>query len=162
MHRIDLKDYQIRTDLAIEATSNIDLLNKKEHYIDNIKVTNIYLDKKSSSLINKKNGNYTTIEFDDITDFNMKEKVKKVFSNELKKLLTKLKISKEASCLVLGLGNMSSTPDALGPQSVNNILVTSHLFNFTKVEDFRIFCQIYFSPSEMQISKISLELLLAH
>ena len=135
MHRIDLKNYQIRTDLAIEATSNINILNKKEYSIDNIKVTNIYLDKESSNIINKKIGNYTTIEFDDITDYKMKEKVKKIFSNELKKMLTKLKISKEASCLVLGLGNISSTPDSLGPQSINNILVTRHLFNLTKVEE---------------------------
>lgn len=135
MHRIDLKNYQIRTDLAIEATSNINILNKKEYSIDNIKVTNIYLDKESSNIINKKIGNYTTVEFDDITDYKMKEKVKKIFSNELKKMLTKLKISKEASCLVLGLGNISSTPDSLGPQSINNILVTRHLFNLTKVEE---------------------------
>lgn len=135
MHRIDLKNYQIRTDLAIEATSSINLSNKKEHYIDNIKVTNIYLDKENSKLINKKIGNYTTIEFDDITDYNMKEKVKKVFSSELKKMLTKLKIDKNASCLILGLGNIDSTPDSLGPQSINNILVTRHLFDLTKVED---------------------------
>ena len=135
MHRIDLKNYKIRTDLAIEATSNIDLLDKKEKIIDNIKITNIYLNEENSKLINKKIGNYTTIEFDDVTDYNMKEKIKKIFSNELKKMLKNLKINETDSCLVLGLGNISSTPDALGPQSINNILVTRHLFNFTKVED---------------------------
>ena len=47
MHRIDLKNYEIRTDLAIEATSNLNNIKKNEKIIDNIKVTNIYLDKKT-------------------------------------------------------------------------------------------------------------------
>ena len=41
MHRIDLKNYEIRTDLAIEATSNLNNIKKNEKIIDNIKVTNI-------------------------------------------------------------------------------------------------------------------------
>lgn len=134
MHRIDLKKYEIRTDLAIEATSNIDI-GKKEKIIDNIKITNLYLDKKNSLIINKKVGNYTTIEFDDITDIEMKEKVKNVFSQELRKMLKKLKINKNDSCLVIGLGNQKSTPDALGPLSLDNILVTNHLFEIANVSD---------------------------
>ena len=135
MHRIDLKNFEIRTDLAIEATSNINTIDKKEQIIDNIKITNIYLSKENSKIINKKTGNYTTIEFDDITDYNMKEKVKKIFSSELKKMLKKLGIKEDDSCLVLGLGNISSTPDSLGPQSINNILVTNHLFNLGSIEE---------------------------
>ena len=135
MHRIDLKNYEIRTDLAIEATSNLNNIKKNEKIIDNIKVTNIYLDKKTHKLINKKIGNYTTIEFDDITDYNKKETVKKVFSSELRKLLKKLSIREDNSCLVIGLGNISSTPDALGPLTIQNILVTNHLFDVANVED---------------------------
>ena len=135
MHRIDLKNYKIRTDLAIEATSNLNNIKKNEKIIDNIKVTNIYLDKKTHKLINKKIGNYTTIEFDDITDYNKKETVKKVFSSELRKLLKKLSIREDDSCLVIGLGNISSTPDALGPLTIQNILVTNHLFDVANVEN---------------------------
>lgn len=135
MHRIDLKNYEIRTDLAIEATSNLNNIKKNEKIIDNIKVTNIYLDKKTHKLINKKIGNYTTIEFDDITDYNKKETVKKVFSSELRKLLKKISIREDDSCLVIGLGNISSTPDALGPLTIQNILVTNHLFDVANVED---------------------------
>lgn len=135
MHRIDLKNYEIRTDLAIEATSNLNNIKKNEKIIDNIKVTNIYLDKKTHKLINKKIGNYTTIEFDDITDYNKKENVKKVFSSELRKLLKKLSIREDDSCLVIGLGNISSTPDALGPLTIQNILVTNHLFDVANVEN---------------------------
>lgn len=121
--------------MAIEATSNLNNIKKNEKIIDNIKVTNIYLDKKTHKLINKKIGNYTTIEFDDITDYNKKETVKKVFSSELRKLLKKLSIREDDSCLVIGLGNISSTPDALGPLTIQNILVTNHLFDVANVEN---------------------------
>lgn len=135
MHRIDLKNIEIRTDLAIEATSNINTIKKHEKIIDNIKITNIYLDKKSHELINKKVGNYTTIEFDDITDYNKKESVKKIFSKELKKLIKKMKIKDDDSCLIIGLGNINSTPDALGPMSINNIVVTNHLYDLASLEE---------------------------
>lgn len=135
MHRIDLKNYEIRTDLAIEATSNINTVKKTEKIIKNIKITNIYLDEKNHKLINKKKGNYTTIEFDDITDYNKKENVKKIFSCELKKIIKKLNINDNSSCLIIGLGNMSSTPDALGPMTVQNILITNHLFSLANVEE---------------------------
>ena len=35
----------------------------------------------------------------------------------------------------MGLGNYKSTPDALGPDTINNILVTRHLFSLGEVED---------------------------
>ncbi|MFB8735217.1 GPR endopeptidase [Bacillus sp. SL00103] len=34
----------------------------------------------------------------------------------------------DASCLVVGLGNWNVTPDALGPLTVESLLVTRHLF----------------------------------
>ena len=103
--------------------------------IDNIKVQNIYLDKENSKLINKKVGNYTTIMFDDITDYDNKEKVKNVFTNELKKIIENLNLKENISALVIGLGNDKSTPDSLGPLSVNNIVVTNHLYMLDQLED---------------------------
>ena len=35
---------------------------------------------------------------------------------------------KNKSCLVVGLGNVKSTPDSLGPKVIDNILVTRYLF----------------------------------
>ncbi|MEG0826170.1 MAG: GPR endopeptidase [Bacilli bacterium] len=148
MHNIDLKNYSIRTDLAIEATSNFENIKKDETTIDDVKIINIYLDEKNSKLVNKKIGNYTTIEFTDITDYNCKEKVKKIFGQELKKMLEKLSINQTDGCLILGLGNEKSTPDALGPLAINNILVTNHLFKIGQVEEgFRPVCA--FSPGVM-------------
>lgn len=134
-HEIDLKKYNIRTDLVSEVvTEDLDGIIKKVINEEDIIVTDITVLKKGSIKINKKEGNYITIEFNDITDYNNKEKVKKVFSKYLKKLLKKININKDDSCLIVGLGNDKSTPDSLGPNSINNILVTNHLFEIGEIE----------------------------
>ncbi len=133
-HSVDLSKYQIRTDLAIESIKDIKNISK-EIIEDNIKITNVVVDDKVSSLINKKKGNYITIEFDDVTDSSNYEKVKKVFVRELNNLLNLLKIDKKASCLIIGLGNYKSTPDSLGPLTINNIIVTNHLFELDELSN---------------------------
>ena len=136
-HEINLEKYELRTDLVDEVIENkkINTIKTNIEEIDNIKVQNIYLDKENSKLINKKVGNYTTIMFDDITDYDNKEKVKNVFTNELKKIIENLNLKENISALVIGLGNDKSTPDSLGPLSVNNIVVTNHLYMLDQLED---------------------------
>lgn len=136
-HNIDLSNYKIRTDLAIEAIDNkkIKGITSKEIIEDGIKVTEVMIDEEASQIINKKKGSYITIEFEDVTDYENGKKVEKKFSSELTKLINKLNIDKEASCLIVGLGNSKSTPDSLGPLVINNVLVTNHLFELEEVTD---------------------------
>lgn len=136
-HNIDLSKYKIRTDLAIEAIGKEELEGIKSNVetIDDIKVTTVNVTEIGSKKINKKVGEYITIEFNDVTDYNYKEKVKDIFCENLKKILKKCNIKNTDSCLVIGLGNNKSTPDSLGPLSINNILVTNHLFMYGSVED---------------------------
>ena len=135
-HEIDLKNYSIRTDLIdeIDEVKNNKKLAKTEEKIDDIYITNITLDKKQANSINKKEGRYITISFNDVTDFNNKEKVKKVFINELKKLLKELNIENK-SCLIIGLGNSKSTPDSLGPLAINSIIVTKHIYDLGELDE---------------------------
>ena len=136
-HNIDLSNYKIRTDLAIEAIDNkkIKGITSKKIIEDGIKVTEVMIDEEASQIINKKKGNYITIEFEDVTDYENGKKVEKKFSSELTKLINKLNIDKDASCLIVGLGNSKSTPDSLGPLVINNVLVTNHLFELEEVTD---------------------------
>lgn len=136
-HNIDLSNYKIRTDLAIEAIDNkkIKGITSKEITEEGIKVTEVMIDEEASQIINKKKGSYITIEFEDITDYENGKKVEKKFSSELTKLINKLNIDKDASCLIVGLGNSKSTPDSLGPLVINNVLVTNHLFELEEVTD---------------------------
>lgn len=124
-HEIDLSKINTRTDLAIELFKDKEI---KEQEIDNIKITTMNVTEEDEKKIGKKRGNYITIEFEDVTDHANKEKVEKVLINELKKMYDIQKIKDNDTVLVIGLGNDKSTPDSLGPLTINNILVTRHLF----------------------------------
>jgi len=136
-HEIDLKKYQVRTDLAIEAVeknNEIKGIKSNQQIIDDIKITDVTIDLESSKKINKKPGNYITIEYKDITDYNNSKKVEKVFIQELKKIIDLNGIRQDDSCLIVGLGNFNSTPDSLGPKVIDNVIVTNHLFMYGQVE----------------------------
>ena len=131
----DLKKYEIRTDLAIdevkENSENIIVENKE---INNIKVTTVKILKEVES-INKGKGIYTTIHFDDVTDYNNNKMVEKVFIKELKNILRLKKIKPNDYGLVIGLGNKLSTPDSIGPFVVRNIIVTNHIYELGLLEE---------------------------
>lgn len=142
-HEVDLKNSILRTDLTVELVQS-----KPTKQIDDIKITNITLNEEEAKQINKKPGNYTTIEFEDVTDSNNQKKVSKIFAEELKNLLQIQNIKDDDMCLVLGLGNEKSTPDALGPLVVSDTLVTNYIYLYgTLDEGFRRVCAI--SPGVM-------------
>ena len=140
-HEVDLKKFEIRTDLTIEIlenNKNIDGVISKVEKIDELTVTDFFIDTLGSEKLNKKVGNYITIEFDDITDETNRKKVEEVFVYKLKELLKKKKIKFSDSCFVIGLGNEKSTPDSLGPLATNKVIVTNHLFELGELsKDYR-------------------------
>lgn len=129
-HEIDLSKYQIRTDLAIESVSqNKELeIASKVQTEDSVTITSITLTAEEGARIGKRAGHYITIEFDDVTDTANKEKVTTVFETYLKEMLAKMQIDRSATGLIVGLGNDRSTPDALGPMTIDKVIVTRHLF----------------------------------
>ena len=120
MHEIKINRNNLDTDLIVEKK---ELKNKGKitKYSNNIKVEKVVFN----------SNNYTTIYFKDITDKDNYKEVQKVFINNLKKYL---KLKKDDKLLVVGLGNNKSTPDSLGPSTVENILVTSYLFDLGDVD----------------------------
>lgn len=130
MHVVDLGKYDLRSDLIIENNSK-DYV--KESYIEkDIKVDYIKLEK--NNILNKKQGDYITISFQDITDINNFQMVLKVLEKELLRIFSLSNIKKEAKCLIIGLGNSKSTPDSLGYETVKNIIVTRHLYELGEVD----------------------------
>ncbi len=124
---VDLSRFNIRTDLTIDYVDNNVNLNGvkyKEDTINGLKVTCVNLDKNND--LNKKKGKYITIEFEDVTDSKNEEKVTEVLTLFLKKILN---IKYNDLGLIVGLGNINSTPDSLGPLSIDNIIVTNHIYN---------------------------------
>lgn len=122
MHTIDLGKYDYRTDLIIERERNLD--NAKHYEKFGISVDTIA----------DSDSNYVTISFTDITDKDNYKNVETIFIEELKKILVPY-LNEKSKILVIGLGNSRSTPDSLGPEVINNILVTRHLFSLGEVEE---------------------------
>lgn len=145
---LDLSSYSVRTDLAVEARamaleqqitasgteavdqSHISGVVIKEWDEEGISISSIDIDDEGANVVGKKPGKYLTLEVQGIRqkDTELQEKVIEVFSKQFNHFLANLGISKDASCLVVGLGNWNVTPDALGPLAVENLLITRHLF----------------------------------
>ena len=137
---LDLSKYSVRTDLAVEAhqmlqerqeeQQGIQGVVVKEREEEGVTVTKVTIDEVASESMGKKPGNYLTLEVQGIRqqDTELQQKVERIFAKEFSYFLEEVGVTKEASCLIVGLGNWNVTPDALGPIVVENVLVTRHLF----------------------------------
>ena len=126
-NRINLNKFNIRTDLVIDHNINKDYI-KNEEINENIKITTIEINDKLEKELNRKIGTYVTIEFTDITNHEDKLEIEKYLIKEINKFLKKLNIKEKDTGFIIGLGNRFSTADALGPKTIDKILVTRHLF----------------------------------
>ena len=134
--------YNFRTDLALERRDiyqkvnnlkQIDGIKSTEEEInEKLKVTRVeILNKNGEKAIGKPVGNYVTI---DVKKLKLAEdediqKASEVVTKELKKIINK-HIDKQGEVLVVGLGNIYVTPDALGPKVINEIDVTRHIIKY--------------------------------
>lgn len=118
----------LRTDLAIEAhkisgeiTDGIDVY---ERLCGTLKINRMNIRTEKASLkLHKPLGNYITIDGLPLTD-NFREVPQQVqaVSEEIRSLLPK-----SGTVLVIGLGNVNITPDALGPKTASAVLATRHI-----------------------------------
>lgn len=135
--------YNFRTDLALERKDLYKKANNLKEEIDGIeteeenineyinvsrvKVTN----ENGKNAIGKPIGNYITIDFKNLKIAGEDEiqVASETLTKELKNLLQK-HIQEQDSILVVGLGNIYVTPDALGPKVINEIDITRHLLEY--------------------------------
>ena len=129
MHRINLEEKNIRCDLINDLNiESSDVITK-----GNIKIEKINVSGKDSKKINKSKGKYISIFFDDATDVDMRKDIIDVLSYELRMLLIEKKLYGKPS-LIVGLGNPLSTPDSLGPKTIDNVITTRHFFDMNNVD----------------------------
>lgn len=97
---------------------------------DNMNVTRVKITtQEGEQKIGKPMGNYITIEVPDIkyNDRDLYEETCRMVAIELGKIL---KLNKNSTVLIVGLGNWNITPDALGPLTVDKVMVTRHLYEY--------------------------------
>lgn len=134
--------YNFRTDLAVERNeiykeknnikSNIDGIEIEEEEKLGTRITRVnVIDENGEKAIGKIKGIYTTIDINKmkgITDERIEE-VSNVLAEELRNIINK-HIGEKDDLLVVGLGNIYVTPDALGPKVVPEIEVTRHILHY--------------------------------
>ena len=135
--------YNFRTDLALERRDLYRKANNLENEIDGIQTeeekegeeittTRVkVLNEKGEQAIGKPIGSYITIDIKNLKYANDEEiqKASEVVTRELKILVEK-HIDSKSPILVVGLGNIYVTPDALGPKVINEIDITRHFLEY--------------------------------
>lgn len=132
-----IEKYSIRTDLALEQKERFESDNVEvsgvvleEAYDEEreIRVTKVIIEtEKGAKTMGKPVGTYITIEAPNMAVPD--EEYHREVSEELAKYLKEmLPVSgQDYEVLVVGLGNREVTPDALGPNVVDNLTVTRHI-----------------------------------
>ena len=128
-----------RTDLALEAheiyteekhVKSISGVDIESFNKNNVNVTRVkILNPEGSKALKKPIGDYVTMEIPEYVHETKEnfDGIIKIFSDELKRMVPKR--TKNSVTLVVGLGNRNITADALGPKTVDGLLVTRHLFD---------------------------------
>ena len=126
-----------RTDLAIEAHEIWREQNKadtglsgvmvRDYTADGFKVNRVdILDDEGVRRLNKPAGTYVTFEYR-LESHTAPEDFERGVTALAGIIREVLQLREGESVLVAGLGNGEITPDALGPETINNIMVTRHL-----------------------------------
>lgn len=127
---------RVRTDLAVEARESFSGSDTEVHGViveedydesRDIRLTRVQIvSERGAREMGKPMGNYLTLEAPGmaVPDEDYHREISEALAYHLKELMGE---EKEQSILVAGLGNRDVTPDALGPKTVSNLLITRHL-----------------------------------
>jgi spore protease len=139
-----MSNKNVYTDLAVEAHNmavertgeEVKGVSLEENQTENTEITRVtVLNQQGAKSIGKPVGTYITIESRGLQGQNRKvhDELSEVLSRELEGIINfnelKTKSQQEPTIFVVGLGNWNATPDALGPQVLNSLMVTRHLYN---------------------------------
>ncbi len=128
-----------RTDMAVERRDlyrkanniedEIDGIECEEEEIEDIKITRVSVTNETGqTALQKPIGNYITIDVKKINNIETEkeDKIVEVIAKELAKVVDQ-HIQKNEEIMIVGLGNLYSTPDSLGSRVVNEVEITRHI-----------------------------------
>lgn len=130
--RTDMADERVDTYKRVHNLSEIDGIEVISDTQDGVITTTVnVLNENGERAVSKKKGKYVTMEITDIQylDEKEKEKIGHLVAKEVKELIGN---NSKQSILIVGLGNIAVTPDALGPKVVKSIDITRHLLHYAK------------------------------
>lgn len=128
---------KIRTDLALEAqelwregagkTTELEGVRARHENRGGFALSVVeILDERGERALGKPRGKYVTVELDGFVrrEENAFADACELISEQLRDIF---RLSPEGGVLVAGLGNRAITPDAVGPETVDSVMVTRHL-----------------------------------
>jgi spore protease len=127
-----MADERVDVYKRINNLTEIDGVEVKSENTDLMEIVNVnILNENGAKALSKEVGAYVTMQIKEIKYLGEAEK-KQIIDNLSKKITELIGNDNKKSVLVVGLGNVYVTPDALGPKVVQNIDVTRHLLTFAK------------------------------
>lgn len=132
-----MQQFQIRTDLALEATESIrkrasgqvrGVSIDEYDILEDVHISKVVITTKNAAKsMGKPMGTYITIEAPALqeSDEDYHREISEELARQLKDVLPD--INNERSVLVVGLGNRDVTADSLGPCTVDNLFITRHI-----------------------------------
>lgn len=136
------REFNVSLDLVVEAHEilrgevgeEISGVRMDEEHFEHALVTTITIETDEGvKEMGRPRGQYITIDAPEVRQNNylVHEEITEILARKLVELM---KLTEDASILLVGLGNWNATPDALGPQVVDKSLVTRHLFRYSPEE----------------------------
>lgn len=155
----------IRTDLALETheyftenAQNLDGVSIYDKSTKDIEITHVEIKTEDAAAkMGKPIGNYITLSTPDLRyiDKKLYERIVRKIADEINQLITD---DIEKPILVVGLGNRAITSDSLGPEVVDRLVITRHMFTHAPEilsDDFASVCAI--APGVLGITGIETE-----
>ncbi len=132
-----MSSFKVRTDLALEVRESMEEnagecrgVSVEEEYKEEseIRITRVVIETMNGAkAMGKPIGTYITIEAPAMTqpDEDYHQEISAELAEQLKKIIPEA--GQEFSVMVVGLGNRDVTADALGPNVVDNLIITRHM-----------------------------------
>lgn len=132
-----MNSFKARTDLALEVRESMEEnagecrgVSVEEEYREEseIRITRVVIETMNGSkAMGKPIGTYITIEAPAMAqpDEDYHQEISEELAEQLKKIIPEA--GQEFSVMVVGLGNRDVTADALGPNVVDNLIITRHM-----------------------------------
>lgn len=132
-----MSSFRVRTDLALEVRENMEEnarecrgVSVEEQYREEseIRITKVVIQTMNGAkAMGKPIGTYITVEAPAMVlpDENYHEEISAELARQLKEIIPGM--DQELSVMVVGLGNRDVTADALGPNVVDNLVITRHM-----------------------------------
>ena len=124
-------------DLAMEATSclrgksnrEIEGIRETIRRTEHTQITEIeILNEKGAQRMGRSIGNYITVEIPELTRYNESSFVEDIVWTIIGVLRHLYTAPKDKPTLIIGLGNLFTIPDSLGPEVLSHIQPTAHIF----------------------------------